>query len=53
MHRVDTDEGPAIFAGLSRECSQLLEYHSVVGPGYQEGCPVCVTSADTTGRTFP
>jgi predicted dithiol-disulfide oxidoreductase (DUF899 family) len=42
----DTDEGTASLADLFRGRSQLLIYHFMFGPDYEEGCPSCSAIAD-------
>lgn len=45
-YRFETDEGTASLADLFRGRSQLLVYHFMFGPDYEEGCPSCSTIAD-------
>lgn len=43
----DTGDGPKTLAGLFDGRSQLLVYHFMMGPEWQEGCPMCSFWADT------
>jgi predicted dithiol-disulfide oxidoreductase (DUF899 family) len=45
-YRFETDEGTASLADLFRGRSQLLVYHFMLGPGWDEGCPSCSAIAD-------
>jgi predicted dithiol-disulfide oxidoreductase (DUF899 family) len=42
----DTEVGEATFADLFRGRSQLLVYHFMFGPDWDEGCPSCSSVAD-------
>jgi predicted dithiol-disulfide oxidoreductase (DUF899 family) len=42
----DTPEGRVTLADLFGPCSQLLVYHFMFGPDWQEGCPSCSFWAD-------
>jgi predicted dithiol-disulfide oxidoreductase (DUF899 family) len=42
----DTEDGEASLAGLFRGRSQLLIYHFMFDPGWDEGCPSCSAIAD-------
>ena len=43
----DTPEGHRTLADLFAARSQLLVYHFMMGPGWEEGCPSCSFWADT------
>jgi predicted dithiol-disulfide oxidoreductase (DUF899 family) len=45
-YRFETDEGTASLADLFKGRSQLLVYHFMLGPGWDEGCPSCSAIAD-------
>jgi predicted dithiol-disulfide oxidoreductase (DUF899 family) len=45
-YRFDTEQGPATLADLFAGRSQLLVYHSMFGPTWQQGCPSCSAIAD-------
>jgi predicted dithiol-disulfide oxidoreductase (DUF899 family) len=45
-YRFDTDEGEKSLAELFDDRSQLLVYHFMFGPKWNEGCPVCSYWAD-------
>src|SRR5690606_37466730 len=38
---VDTPDGPATLADLFDGRSQLMVYHFMFGPGWEQGCPSC------------
>ena len=42
----DTEQGKATLADLFRGRSQLLVYHFMFGPTWQQGCPSCSAIAD-------
>src|SRR5436190_7191036 len=52
-YRFETDEGPKTLADLFAGRSQLLVYHSMFGPEYTAGCPVCSSGADTFDGAVP
>ncbi len=45
-YRFDTEDGEATLADLFRGRSQLLVYHFMFGPDWDEGCPSCSAVAD-------
>ncbi|MGH3279251.1 MAG: DUF899 domain-containing protein [Trebonia sp.] len=45
-YRFDTEGGEATLADLFRSQSQLLVYHFMFDPGWDEGCPNCSSIAD-------
>jgi predicted dithiol-disulfide oxidoreductase (DUF899 family) len=45
-YRFDTEDGEATIAGLFRGRSQLLVYHFMFDPDWDEGCPSCSAIAD-------
>src|SRR6476469_2605511 len=45
-YRFDTDEGSVTLKDLFRGRSQLLVYHFMFGPDYEQGCPSCSSIAD-------
>jgi len=47
----DTEEGEATLAGLFRGRSQLIVYHFMYGPDWEEGCPSCSGVADGFDET--
>jgi len=47
----DTEEGDAGLADLFRGRSQLLVYHFMFGPDWDEGCPSCSSVADGFDET--
>jgi predicted dithiol-disulfide oxidoreductase (DUF899 family) len=47
----DTDDGEATLADLFRGRSQLLVYHFMFGPDWDEGCPSCSSIADGFDET--
>jgi predicted dithiol-disulfide oxidoreductase (DUF899 family) len=48
----DTEAGEARLADLFRGRSQLLVYHFMFGPDWEEGCPSCSSVADAFDETF-
>lgn len=47
----DTEDGEATLANLFRGRSQLLVYHFMYGPDWDEGCPSCSGVADGFNQT--
>jgi predicted dithiol-disulfide oxidoreductase (DUF899 family) len=47
----DTEDGEASLADLFRGRSQLLVYHFMFGPDWDEGCPSCSSVADAFDET--
>src|SRR5271168_3503006 len=47
----DTEDGEATLGDLFRGCSQLLVYHFMFGPDWDEGCPSCSSVADGFDET--
>ncbi|MDE3087107.1 MAG: DUF899 domain-containing protein [Acidobacteriota bacterium] len=47
----DTEQGEATLAGLFRGRSQLVVYHFMFGPDWEEGCPSCSSVADGFDET--
>jgi predicted dithiol-disulfide oxidoreductase (DUF899 family) len=47
----DTEDGEVMLAGLFRGRSQLLVYHFMFGPDWDEGCPSCSSIADGFDQT--
>jgi predicted dithiol-disulfide oxidoreductase (DUF899 family) len=47
----DTDDGDATLADLFHGRSQLLVYHFMFGPDWDEGCPSCSSVADGFDET--
>lgn len=47
----DTVDGPRRLADLFGECSQLIVYHFMYGPDWEEGCPSCSFWADNYDGT--
>jgi predicted dithiol-disulfide oxidoreductase (DUF899 family) len=45
-YRFETGEGTASLVDLFRGRSQMLVYHFMLGPGWDEGCPTCSAIAD-------
>ena len=45
-YRFETDEGSASLADLFQGRSQLLVYHFMFGPDWEQGCPSCSFLAD-------
>jgi deazaflavin-dependent oxidoreductase (nitroreductase family) len=52
-YRFDTESGAASIAGLFGGRSQLLVYHFMFDPGWDEGCPSCSSIADGFDKTYP
>ena len=52
-YRFDTDDGTRTLAELFDDRSQLLVYHFMFGPSYQEGDPVNSSIADTLDALVP
>jgi predicted dithiol-disulfide oxidoreductase (DUF899 family) len=52
-YRFETTDGPKTLAELFAGRSQLLVYHFMFGPGYDAGCPVCSSIADTLAPQVP
>jgi predicted dithiol-disulfide oxidoreductase (DUF899 family) len=50
-YRFDTEEGEASLADLFRGRSQLLIYHFMFDPDWDEGCPSCSALADGFDET--
>ncbi|NND76283.1 MAG: DUF899 domain-containing protein [Ilumatobacter sp.] len=50
-YRFETDEGTTTLAELFDGRGQLLMYHFMFGPGWEEGCPSCSFWADTYDGT--
>jgi predicted dithiol-disulfide oxidoreductase (DUF899 family) len=48
-YRLDTDEGTRTLAELFDGRSQLLVYHFMFGPSYENGCPTNSSIADAVG----
>ncbi len=51
-YRFDTEDGSASLADLFRGRSQLLVYHFMFGPDWDEGCPSCSSVADGFDETY-
>lgn len=51
-YRFDTEQGEATLAGLFGGRSQLIVYHFMFGPDWDEGCPSCSSVADGFDETF-
>jgi len=49
-YRFETGEGTASLVDLFRGRSQMLVYHFMLGPGWDEGCPTCSAIADGLRR---
>jgi predicted dithiol-disulfide oxidoreductase (DUF899 family) len=47
----DTEAGEATLADLFRDRSQLIVYHFMYGPDWDEGCPSCSSVADGFDET--
>lgn len=45
-YRFDSESGERTLAGLFGDCSQLIVYHFMFGPDWQEGCKSCSFWAD-------
>jgi predicted dithiol-disulfide oxidoreductase (DUF899 family) len=52
-YRFDTDDGEKALSELFGGRSQLLVYHFMFGPGYEAGCPVNSSIADTINGVLP
>jgi len=50
-YRFDTESGEATLADLFRGRSQLIMYHFMYGPDWDEGCPSCSGVADGFDET--
>jgi predicted dithiol-disulfide oxidoreductase (DUF899 family) len=50
-YRFDTESGEATLADLFRGRSQLIVYHFMYGPDWNEGCPSCSGVADGFDET--
>ncbi len=50
-YRFDTEDGEATLADLFRGRSQLIVYHFMYGPDWDEGCPSCSGVADGFDET--
>src|SRR5881628_1301008 len=46
-YRFETEDGTKGLADLFDGRSQLVVYHFMFGPPYEQGCPVCSSIADT------
>ena len=51
-YRLDTESGAATLADLFRGRSQLLVYHFMLDPDWDEGCPSCSSIADGFDETY-
>src|SRR5262245_51363447 len=49
----ETEGGEKSLAELFDGRSQLLIYHFMFGPGYEAGCPVCTSIANTIAPQVP
>jgi predicted dithiol-disulfide oxidoreductase (DUF899 family) len=52
-YRFETARGAKTLADLFDGSSQLLVYHFMFGPGFDAGCPVCSSIADTLAPQVP
>jgi predicted dithiol-disulfide oxidoreductase (DUF899 family) len=52
-YRFTTEEGDASLRDLFGERSQMLVYHFMLGPGWDEGCPSCSAVADGFAGSIP
>ncbi len=52
-YRLDTEEGGRTLADLFEGRSQLLVYHFMFGPSYQNGCPTNSSIADAIDSVVP
>jgi predicted dithiol-disulfide oxidoreductase (DUF899 family) len=52
-YRFDTEDGEATLADLFRGRSQLIVYHFMYAPEWDEGCPSCSGVADGFNGTYP
>jgi predicted dithiol-disulfide oxidoreductase (DUF899 family) len=50
-YRFDTEDGEATLADLFHGRSQLIVYHFMYGPDWDEGCPSCSSVADGFDET--
>ena len=50
-YRFDTEDGEATLADLFSGRSQLIVYHFMYAPGWDEGCPSCSSVADGFDET--
>ena len=50
-YRFDTEDGEATLADLFHGRSQLIVYHFMYGPDWDEGCPSCSAVADGFDET--
>ena len=50
-YRFDTEDGPATLTDLFRGRSQLIVYHFMYAPHWDEGCPSCSGVADGFNQT--
>lgn len=50
-YRFDTEDGDATLVDLFRGRSQLIVYHFMFGPDWEEGCPSCSSVADGFDET--
>ncbi len=50
-YRFDTETGPATLEDLFHGRSQLVVYHFMYGPDWEEGCPSCSSVADGFDET--
>jgi predicted dithiol-disulfide oxidoreductase (DUF899 family) len=51
-YRFDTENGEVTMAGLFGGRSQLLIYHFMLGPDWDDGCPSCSAIADGFDTTY-
>src|SRR4029077_4969256 len=52
-YRFEAEVGTKTLADLFDGRSQLLVYHSMYGPPYEGGCPVCSSITDTLAAQVP
>ena len=52
-YRFQTEDGERSLADLFDGRSQLVVYHFMFGPSYEQGCPTCSTMADTIDGQVP
>ena len=52
-YRFVTEQGDATLGDLFVDRSQLLVYHFMLGPGWDEGCPSCSAVADGFAGSIP
>lgn len=50
-YRFQTENGEQSLAGLFEDCDQLIVYHFMYGPDWQQGCPSCSFWADNYNGT--